>query len=67
MRSRNMLVIGCAAFNINAIRRQCGRAEGVMDELVARLVANVGVDRGAAEKPSASFSNFFIKKVRPTR
>jgi hypothetical protein len=38
------------AFNMKPIRRQSGSAEGIMDELIARLVANVGVDRAAAEK-----------------
>src|ERR1039457_1364524 len=37
-------------FNISTTRRQCGRVEGVIDELIARLVANVGVDKAVAEK-----------------
>jgi hypothetical protein len=44
-------------------RRQCGR-EGIMDELVARLVANVGVDRTAAEKAIGIILDF-LKKEGP--
>src|SRR5262245_30340402 len=35
---------------IVAIRRECGEGRGAMDELVGRLVANVGVDLAVAEK-----------------
>jgi hypothetical protein len=30
--------------------RECGIVEGTMDEVIGRLVANVGIDRAAAEK-----------------
>src|ERR1700722_18249063 len=50
-------------------RRQCGD-EGVMDELIARLVADVGIDRSAAEKAVGIILDFLVKegpadKVQP--
>ena len=38
-----------------------------MDELIARLVANVGVDRDAAEKAVGIILDFLLRKARPTR
>ena len=39
------------ALSLNkTIRRQCGVEGAAMDELLDRLVANVGVDRAVAEK-----------------
>ena len=40
---------------------------GVMDELVARLVANVGVDRGTAEKAVGIILGFLRKEGPPDK
>src|SRR5664279_1217347 len=48
-------------FNIATTRRQCGRVEGIMDELIARLVANVGVDKAVAEKAVGIILDFLVK------
>jgi hypothetical protein len=44
-----------------AIRQKCGGREGIMDELVGRLVANVGVERNAAEKAVGIILDFLRK------
>jgi hypothetical protein len=36
--------------------------EGVMDELIARLVANVGIDASTAEKAVGIILNFLVKE-----
>jgi hypothetical protein len=41
--------------------------EGIMDELVARLVANVGVDQAAAEKSVGIILNFLRKEGPPDK
>lgn len=38
-----------------------------MDELIARLVANVGVDRGAAEKAVGIILDFLVKEGPPDK
>src|ERR1700684_2972250 len=50
-------------------RRQCG-VEGIMDELIARLVADIGIDLSAAEKAVGIILDFLVKegpadKVQP--
>jgi hypothetical protein len=55
-----------AAFNIVSTRRQCG-SEGTMDELIARLVANVGIDKGAAEKSIGIILEFLRKDGPPDK
>src|ERR1700687_3648202 len=55
------------AFNITITRRQCGEREGVMDELIARLVANVGVDKVAAEKAVGIILDFLRKEGPPDK
>jgi hypothetical protein len=47
---------------IEAIRRQCGQGHGDMDELVGRLVANVGVERAVAEKAVGIILAFLLKE-----
>jgi hypothetical protein len=47
-----------------------GAGEGVMDELIARLVADVGIDRATAEKAVGIILEFLVKegpadKVQP--
>jgi hypothetical protein len=54
------------AFNMMAIRRSAGR-EGTMDELIARLVAKVGVDRDAAEKAVGIIFAFLRKEGPPDK
>jgi hypothetical protein len=49
------------------IRRQRGRREGIMDELIARLVAKLGVDRDAAEKAVAVIFEFLRKEGPPDK
>jgi hypothetical protein len=51
-------------------RRQCGTGEGIMDELIGRLVADTGIDRAAAEKAVGIILDFLAKegpadKVQP--
>ena len=43
----------CRRYMVN--HRERGAGEGHMDELIGRLVANVGVDRRSLKRPSASF------------
>jgi hypothetical protein len=43
-------------------RRECGAGEGQMDELIGRIVANVGVDRTAAEKAVGIILQFLLKE-----
>lgn len=40
---------------------ECGAREGNMDELIARLVANVGIDKTTAEKAIAIILDFLRK------
>jgi hypothetical protein len=57
-----MLVIatGCVQYEFNSPSvREC---EGIMDELIARLVANVGVDQNAAEKAVGIIFEFLRKE-----
>jgi hypothetical protein len=48
--------------NIIAIRPQTRGREGIMEDLVGRLVANVGVDRSAAEKSVGIILDFLLKE-----
>jgi hypothetical protein len=62
-----MLVIatGCVQYEFNPPPvRDC---EGIMDELIARLVANVGVDRNAAEKAVGIIFEFLRKEGPPDK
>jgi hypothetical protein len=50
--------------------RRSGADEGVMDELIARLVADIGIDRATAEKAVGIILDFLVKegpadKVQP--
>jgi hypothetical protein len=62
-----MLVIATCGvqyeFNPPSVR-EC---EGIMDELIARLVANVGVDRNAAEKAVGIIFEFLRKEGPPDK
>jgi len=42
---------------------QCGRGEGIMDELIGRLVADIGIDRATAEKAVGIILDFLVKEV----
>src|SRR5262249_50113296 len=47
-----------------------GAGEGIMDELIARLVADIGIDRATAEKAVGIILDFLVKegpadKVQP--
>jgi hypothetical protein len=44
--------------------REC---EGIMDELIARLVANVGIDQAAAEKSVGIILDFLRKEGPPDK
>ena len=51
-------------------RREWGTGEGIMDELIGRLVADIGIDRAAAEKAVGIILDFLVKegpadKVQP--
>jgi hypothetical protein len=50
------------AFNITTTRPAVRGREGTMDELIGRLVANVGVDRAAAEKAVGIILDFLSKE-----
>jgi hypothetical protein len=70
MRGRAPLHASCLSlrrttFNIvSSLPVSVGR-EGIMDELIARLVANIGVDRAAAEKAVGVIFEF-LRKEGPT-
>jgi hypothetical protein len=48
-------------FYMMVVQRRAGR-EGTMDELIARLVANVGVERAAAEQAVGVIFDFLLKE-----
>src|SRR5271168_1615899 len=57
-------------YNMAQTCRQCGTGEGIMDELIGRLVADIGIDRAAAEKAVGIILEFLVKegpadKVQP--
>jgi hypothetical protein len=59
-----------AANDVQYKRQPAGSAggrEGIMDELIARLVANVGVDRTAAEKSVGIILDFLRKEGPPDK
>jgi hypothetical protein len=60
--SRLSSVFGCRS--IHAKPAGCAGREGIMEELIARLVANVGIDREAAEK-SVGIILEFLRKEGP--
>ena len=43
-------------------RHKRGGREGIMEDLIGRLVANVGVDRSAAEKSVGIILDFLLKE-----
>jgi hypothetical protein len=47
--------------------RECGVVEGTMDEVIGRLVANVGIDRAAAEKAVGITLDFLAKEGPPDK
>src|SRR5215470_13630579 len=49
-------------FNIFAIPPQTRGREGIMEDLIGRLVANVGVDQSAAEKSVGIILDFLLKE-----
>jgi hypothetical protein len=51
---------------MTAIRQKCG-GQGSMEELVGRLVANVGVERGAAEQAVGIILDFLRKEGPPEK
>ena len=55
------------ASTITATYRSVGRDEGQMDELVDRLVANVGVQRTAAEQSIGIILDFLKKEGPPDK
>jgi hypothetical protein len=42
---------------------KCGRGVGIMDELIGRLVADIGIDRATAEKAVGIILNFLVKEA----
>jgi hypothetical protein len=50
-------------------RRQCGirGGEGIMDELIGRLVAETGIDRASAEKAVGIIFDFLVKEGPPDK
>src|ERR1700733_9762524 len=48
-------------------RRQCGAGEGIMDELIGRLVAETGIGRAAAEKAVGIILDFLVKEGPPDK
>src|ERR1700744_2036156 len=61
----------CRPYNMAETRQKCGSGDGgVMDELIERLVADIGKDRAAAEKAVGVILDFLVKegpadKVQP--
>jgi hypothetical protein len=64
---RNALVIAVIRVQYEANLPTVRDREGIMDELVGRLVANVGVDRGAAEKAVGIILDFLRKEGPPDK
>jgi hypothetical protein len=58
----NILVIAADGVQYNDNPPPVRETEGIMDELIARLVANVGVDRAAAEKSVGIILDFLVKE-----
>jgi hypothetical protein len=46
---------------------ECGVVEGTMDEVIGRLVANVGIDRAAAEKAVGIIRDLLAKEGPPDK
>jgi hypothetical protein len=59
---RAKLVFSIFGVHYMVNRRECGAGEGHMDELVGRIVANVGVDRTVAEKAVGIILQFLLKE-----
>jgi hypothetical protein len=59
---RAKLVFSICGVHYMVNRRERGAGEGQMDELIGRLVANVGVDRTAAEKAVGIILQFLLKE-----
>jgi hypothetical protein len=58
------------AYNMVKTCRICGHGVGAMDELIGRLVADIGIDRAAAETAVGIILDFLVKegpadKVQP--
>jgi hypothetical protein len=66
-RQSNVLVIAADGVQYNDNPPSVRGREGIMDELIARLVANVGVDRGAAEKAVGVIFEFLLKEGPPDK
>lgn len=51
------------------IRRKCGSGDGVgdMDELIGRLIADIGIDRAAAEQAVGIILDFLVKEGPPDK
>jgi hypothetical protein len=47
--------------------RKCGDGAGPMDELIGRLVADIGIDRAAAETAVGIIFNFLVKEGPPDK
>jgi hypothetical protein len=47
--------------------RECGVVEGTMDEVIGRLVANVGIDRAAAEGAVGIILDLLAKEGPPDK
>ena len=60
--ARNALVIAARAVQYVANPPSVREREGTMDELIDRLMANVGVDRAAAEKAVFIILDFLRKE-----
>jgi len=60
-----VIAVNAVQYKINVLPVR-GR-EGIMDELIARLVANVGVERGAAEKAVGIILDFLRKEGPPEK
>ncbi len=67
MLQRNALVIAANDVQYNNNPPPVREREGAMDELIARLVANVGVDRAAAEKAVGIILDFLSKEGPPDK
>jgi hypothetical protein len=61
------LCSAAAPFIMTLTYQSVGRDEGHMDELVGRLVANVGVSREAAEKSVGIILEFLMKEGPPEK
>jgi hypothetical protein len=62
-----LVIAACHVQDNRNLPDSAGSVEGIMDELVGRLVTNVGIDRATAEKAIGIILGFLKKEGPPDR